>query len=110
MAEYKNVAELTKQIADFKKAVNSPNSDYMTGYLCALSVTEGIIASIPTADVVEVVRCEDCIHKFDINGRCMCNINATENFGEWCGLTATRKDHFCSYGEKRSEDNAKNTW
>ena len=52
MAEYKDVAPLRKQIADIKRAVNSPNSDYLTGYICALSVTEGIIAGLPVADVV----------------------------------------------------------
>ena len=54
MAEYKDTTKLAKEIADFKKTCNSPNSDYLTGYLSALSVTEGIIANIPTADVVEV--------------------------------------------------------
>jgi hypothetical protein len=51
MARYIDVTDITKQIADFKKAVNSPNSDYLTGYICALSVTEGLIAETPTADV-----------------------------------------------------------
>lgn len=54
MAEYRDITSLKKQIADFKKSVNSPNSDYMTGYVSALSVTEGIIEGLPTADVVEV--------------------------------------------------------
>lgn len=61
MAEYKDIEPLKKQIADIKKAMNSQNSDYLTGYLCALSVTEGIIATLPTADVVpksEVERLE----------------------------------------------------
>ena len=56
MAEYKDITELKKQIADFKKAVHSPNGDYLTGYVCALSATEGIIAGLPNADVVEVVH------------------------------------------------------
>jgi hypothetical protein len=56
MAEYKDITELKKQIADFKKAVHSPNGDYLTGYVCALSATEGIIAGLPDADVVEVVH------------------------------------------------------
>ena len=58
MAEYKNITSLSKQIRDFKKTINSPNSDYMTGYLSALSVVEGMIAGIPSADVVEVVHGE----------------------------------------------------
>jgi hypothetical protein len=54
MSRYIDSTDISQQIADFKKAVKSPNSDYMTGYLCALSVTEGMIDSTPTADVVEV--------------------------------------------------------
>lgn len=50
MSRYIDVTNLSKQIADFKRVVTSPNSDYMTGYLCALSVTEGIIAGMPTAE------------------------------------------------------------
>lgn len=56
MAEYKDIVPLKKQIADIKKAMHSPNSDYLTGYLCALSATEGVIAYLPAADVVEVVH------------------------------------------------------
>ena len=52
MAEYIDVTELKRQISDFKRKLQSPNSDYLTGYICALSVTEGMIAGIPTADVV----------------------------------------------------------
>ena len=58
MAEYKDVAPLKTQIAHIKKTVNSLNTDYMTGYLSALSVTGGIIAGLPTADVVEQIEGE----------------------------------------------------
>lgn len=54
MAEYRDVEPLKKQIADFKRAVNAVkpmNSDYLTGYISALSVVEGAIAEQPTADV-----------------------------------------------------------
>ena len=94
MAEYKDITELKKQIADFKKAVHSPNGDYLTGYVCALSATEGIIAGLPDADVVEVVRCKDC--KF-------------YQTDHWCtrvALGIMYEEDFCSYGERRtvSED------
>ena len=59
MAEYKDVEQLKKQIADFKRAVNSVkpmNSDYLTGYISALSVVEGAIAEQPTTDVAPVRR------------------------------------------------------
>lgn len=54
-----------------------------------------------TADVVEVVRCEKCSHKVDFKGRVMCNRNARKINEEWCGLTATDNNHFCSYGERK---------
>ena len=49
-------------------------------------------------DFVEVVRCKNCIHKVDFKGRVMCDRNAKVICGEWCGLTATNDEHFCSYG------------
>ena len=64
-----------------------------------------IVAIItPTAHVVEVVRCKDCVHKVDSKNRVMCNRNAQIMFGEWCGLTATDNDHYCSYGERRENE------
>jgi hypothetical protein len=54
MSRYIDVTDIAKQIADFKKTVNSPNSDYMTGYLSALSVVEGMIANTPTANVAPI--------------------------------------------------------
>ena len=57
MAEYKDVELLKKHIADFKRTVNAVkpmNSDYLTGYISALSATEEAIAKQPTADVAPV--------------------------------------------------------
>lgn len=90
MRRYIDVTELSKQISDFKRAVNSPNSDYLTGYLCALSVTEGMIAGTPSADVVEVRHgewrevndkypryvCTVCNHLFN---------NKNYNYCPYCG-------------------------
>ena len=57
--------------------------------------------SAPTADVVEVVRCADCKHcnKYkNWNNReylgCNCN----------CDVTEVKADHYCSYGERRTEN------
>ena len=38
---------ILKQIRQFKRSVKSENSDYLTGYICALSAVEGMIASQP---------------------------------------------------------------
>ena len=93
MDEYKDITELKKQIADFKKAVHSPNGDYLTGYVCALSATEGIIAGLPDADVVEVVQCKDCKNYF----------YSSFSMGMKCRLDGTEwgKDDFCSCGERK---------
>lgn len=56
------------------------------------------------ADFVEVVRCKNCVHKFVIEGRCMCNINAKEAFGKWFGLRATHGENFCGFGERKDND------
>lgn len=52
MATYRDIEPLLKKIAHLKKTINSPNTDYMTGYMSAMSVTQGIIAWLPDADVV----------------------------------------------------------
>ena len=52
------------------------------------------------ADFVEVVRCEKCTRRVDYEGMIMCNKFGHKFQGEWYGLRATTKDHFCSYGKK----------
>ena len=39
-----DLQNLAEEIAQFKRCVKSENSDYLTGYLCALSAVEGMIA------------------------------------------------------------------
>jgi len=51
---------LAEEIAKVKRCIRSENSDYLTGYISALSGVEGQIAYMPTVDAVEVVRCENC--------------------------------------------------
>lgn len=54
----------------------------------------------PTADVVEVVRCKDCIHKnLTTDGEydpedIVCGYHMSDGF---------REDDFCSYGVRRSD-------
>lgn len=53
------------------------------------------VAAIPTADVVKVVRCKDCVH----------HKNAPKTTDVWCerldGLLP--KDWFCADGERRED-------
>jgi len=55
------------------------------------------LMDLPSADVVQVVRCKDCRK---------CSYDPLFNY-YWCNLTlGTRRvkfDDFCSYGERREE-------
>lgn len=68
-----------------------------------------VLNKIPTADVVEVVRCEKCKYFFD---EC-CNheknrvLHRVPDFGKhyvYVGRIKVEPDHFCSYGERKEGD------
>lgn len=71
------------------------------------------ITKIPTADVVEVVRCKDC-KKFmeysDAHKRAVeradgdCFLKQTRSYDEQ--FIACRYNDFCSYGERKDKVNA----
>lgn len=65
------------------------NKAYADGWNAAI----GIIASAPTADVAEVVRCKDCkyLHSDAHGGYCV-----------FRGLATS--DDFCSFGERNDEN------
>ena len=52
-------------------------------------------AEVPTADVVEVVRCGDCKHRF-INGKCL---NSDSGYYEW----NRNSNSYCDCGERSVE-------
>ena len=56
------------------------------------------IMRFPLADVVEVVRCKDCIHRDPEDKKCDCSFQAKG------GIFPMDDDNFCSYGERRKED------
>lgn len=99
MAEYKDVELLKKQIDDFKRAVNSVepmNSDYLTGYISALSVVEGEIAEQPAADVAPVrrgewaseetaVTCTACGRSYDTDFEIKRNVISNFDYCPNCG-------------------------
>ena len=51
----------------------------------------------PTADVVEVVRCKDCVHS------CECELPMIPKEVLWCDklVSLAHEKHYCSYGERR---------
>lgn len=56
-----------------------------------------VLAHTPTADVVEVVRCKDCIHRDPEDKKCDCSFQAKG------GMFPMDDNDFCSYGERRKE-------
>ena len=58
------------------------------------------VIAAPAADVVEVVRCKDCIHFLNDTAYCRNNGN------RYCEYDEVMHDdeHFCSYGERKEQD------
>ena len=61
-------------------------------FLCMLN-------KAPTADVVEVVRCKDCIYNFksDVDGYFVCSAMTNPNY--------VPLNHFCGHGERKETTN-----
>lgn len=57
-----------------------------------------VINDVPTADVVEIVRCKDCIHRDPEDKKC------DGTFQAKCGMFQMDDNDFCSYGKRRKED------
>lgn len=58
------------------------------------------IASLPTADLVKVVRCKDCQHYID--RRCYVG-NRKPLFTYDVNIHSRKPNDFCSYGERKRE-------
>lgn len=71
---------------------------------CELCFSEGDVKDMidqrPTADVVEVVRCKDCVHSLEITdvGKYICTLSN----GLIGRLNGTE---YCSYGARREKEN-----
>ena len=57
------------------------------------------LASHPTVDAVEVVRCRDCKHTSTLQGDIICK-HWTEDI-----CVFVKEEDFCSYGERRTDAN-----
>lgn len=82
MAEYIERAEVLKKFEEIKNSVDITFADalYLDGVM-------ELIDSVPSADVVEAVRCKDCKWHDSVDGPMrQCDI--------------TDDDDFCSYGER----------
>jgi hypothetical protein len=62
-----------------------------------------VLMQAPTADVVEVVRCNECKHCAVINGHSAYAVCRLTDFVFFSFETDTRK-HFCAYGERKDNE------
>ena len=83
MARYIDADELLKDLEGVTNDVNCP--------LHIAAEIDQTISLFPTADVVEVVRCENCTHSKSYPMRIICH-----RFGR-----DVNENGFCSYGERR---------
>ena len=81
-----------KRLIDANALIKEANADGAYGYVDAKQ-----IADAPTVDAVPVVRCAQCKHfKRNLENDTYCSsVN---------GLTDPQEDDFCSYGERRADD------
>lgn len=104
MSRYIDEEAVKKKIALMQREPDyqHENEDWRVG----LYMAEDAIDEAPTADVVEVVCCRDCMYWKDTS----CDTVIGEHWGEcrkplgdyrYC---ETAENDYCSYGERRSED------
>lgn len=106
MPRYIDADEALRMIRNSKQDcpfVDGKKSVWDVAHDCAVSCVD----AVPTADIVAVVRCKNCMFKvLTESGRVMCSRIAkkSELNNEWYGLTATDDNHYCSYGKTNVQE------
>ena len=67
------------------------------------SIVKAAIENAPTADVVEVVRCRDCVYMVKHLGKVLCAKRVYSDDYSIKVLTPTNLDNFCNYGARMTE-------
>jgi len=86
LKEYIERAAAIERFTVAEKEADCPEADF--------PVINKILAAIPVADVVKVVRCDCCERRYEEDGE------------YFCGRTdmPCADDDFCSYGERKDGD------
>lgn len=72
---------------------------YATAYNTCLNTVENLIKEQPTADVVEVVRCKDCVYCVDLGASGLyCDHDDNRN------PLGCRPNDYCNDGERRGSN------
>ena len=95
MPRYIDVKRLCDWLKNLKSGFTKEELVFRDELIEHLQRNNGIVNVLPTADVVEVVRCEDCKHQP--------NLKTGTKGMMWCRKfrnEVTARD-FCSYGERK---------
>lgn len=79
-----------KRLIDANTLIKEANAEGAYGYVDAKQ-----IADAPTINAVEVVRCKDCIRRYDTDECPMCFLSEGQYY------EFTRNDGFCDRGERK---------
>lgn len=92
MIKYIKESEAIEQIEQYRQPIAQMSKTWVR----VIDVAINAVKLTPSADVVEVVRCKDCIYRDGPEDTCG-NI--------YCRLHDGRfdKDGYCSYGKRREE-------
>ena len=81
-----------RRLIDANALIEEANAEGAYGYVDAKQ-----IADAPTIDAVVVVRCKDCIRRYDTDECPMCFLSEGQYY------EFTRDDGFCDRGERKEE-------
>ena len=102
MARYGNLDEVLENVKN-KRLIFEESTPIEEAIAEQVSVFEEAIEDATTADVVEVVRCKKCAYWDSGSG---CTTGRCESPRNGLFYEYTDEDDFCSYGERRAEDEA----
>ena len=73
----------------YERGIAHPNAYYLTNYAML------VLQEAPTVAAVEVVRCKDCIRRYDTDECPMCFLSEGQYY------EFTQDDGFCDRGERK---------
>lgn len=93
MAKYIDAEKFEREMYHEAFETDSDMQKWDSGCWIRYKMFENCIVQQPTADVVEVVRCKDCVHR-------KVNFLATAAICEKVLHTIENENDYCSYGKK----------
>lgn len=106
MAEYiereKLLFHLASEIENCGEA-DSSHRPIAYGSMIGLKTALSCVNTLPSADVVEVVRCKDCKHYDFRNAKCLLHSEYADQYSSGFNFEMYSKD-FCSYGELKERE------